>query len=321
MGSGFYLWGPALILAGGLLLTGGTGGVWRGRRTPVIVSILVLAVVAAVGYLWQSFIPAVGALSPLGSVGVILAPASMGLAVIIIVALVVNLLSLLYWQRLTRVNRRGAIIWATVAGVLVTFALALHFSEQERRESWLQDHLDSWEAEASTESLVMGANSNVTLGYSFLTLEEDEDSQRDVRTAELDAVLQAGVSVVRLSASGDMMLEEETPRLFNQDDENAEDAADAAARIVRQQAEEEAFMAHLVESGADLLLADSQYSPYLIVWASEKDDENKLTWDQFIDVQEQRVRYYANLYQPRFTKSSTIPRRTCNIRALSDRRR
>ncbi len=29
MGSGYYLWGPMLLLGGGLLLVGGTGGVWR----------------------------------------------------------------------------------------------------------------------------------------------------------------------------------------------------------------------------------------------------------------------------------------------------
>jgi len=35
---GYYLWGPGLLLAGGLLLIAGTVGVWRGRRAPLIVS-------------------------------------------------------------------------------------------------------------------------------------------------------------------------------------------------------------------------------------------------------------------------------------------
>jgi hypothetical protein len=300
MGSGYYLWGPALILVGGLLLAGGTGGVWRGRRTPVVVSITVVAVVGIIGYQWQSFIPVVGALSPLGSVGMLLSPLAQIISLLIIVTLLVNVASLFYWKRLKVATRRGVIIWAAVAGVLIAFALVLHFSEQERRESWLQDHLDTWSTEASADSLVMGSNSNVTLGYSFMTADVGDDTQIDVRLAELEAVLDTGVSVVRLSASGDMLLEEENPRLFKIDDEKdeAKAAQENADRIARQRADEETFMARLTESGVNLLIADSQYSPYLIVWASDKDEDEPLTWDMFVQVQQDRVRRYAKLYQP-----------------------
>jgi hypothetical protein len=300
LGAGYYLWGPILILMGGLLLLGGTGGVWGGRRTPVIASILVVVVMGVVGYLWESFIPAVGALSPLGSLGVFLSPLTQLMALLLVVALAVHLISLAYWKRLKPVTRRGIVIWAVVAGVLVAFALALHFGEQRQRESWFQDHLKTWTAEASADSLVMGANNNVTLGYSFLTLNAGDDSQLDVRLAELDAVLEAGASVVRLSASGDMVLEKETPRLFTTDDNKTpeEVAQERADRITRQQADEETFMTHLTGAGVDLYLSDSQYSPYLIVWANEQDSANKLTWDDFLQTQQERVRYYAKLYQP-----------------------
>jgi hypothetical protein len=145
----------------------------------------------------------------------------------------------------------------------------------------------------------MGANINVTLGYSFLTMNEGDDTQLDVRTAELDAELAAGASVVRLSASGDMLWEAQTPQLFKptENDDPAQIAQERTDRINRQQATEKTFMQHLTDSGVDLMLADSQYSPYLIVWASDSGDA-KLTWDDLLKTQQDRVRYYAKLYQP-----------------------
>jgi hypothetical protein len=299
LGSGYYLWGPSLLLVGGVLLVAGTVGVWSGRRTPVIVSIVVVIGAAIVGYQWQSFIPAVGALSPLGSVGMFLSPLSQLMALLLTAALAVHLASLYYWKRLKPVIRQGAIMWAAAGVVLFGFALALHFSEQQRRETWLQDQLDTYTAEASTDALVMGANVNVTLGYSFLTIDVGDDTQLDVRLAELDSELAAGVSVVRLSASGDMLWEAQTPQLFKPsgNDDPDQIAQERADRIDRQQATEATFMQHLTDSGVDLMLADSQYSPYLIVWASEKDDA-KLTWDDLLKTQQDRVRYYAKLYQP-----------------------
>jgi hypothetical protein len=300
LGSGYYLWGPTLLLVGGMLLVGATRGVWSGRRTAVIVSGVVVIGVGVVGYEWQSFIPAVGALSPLGSLGMFLSPLSQLMALLLIGALAVNLASLFYWKRLKPVIRQGLILWAAAALVLVGFALALNFSEQQRRETWLKDQLNTWTAEASADKLVMGANSNITLGYSFLTMNAGDDTQLDVRLAELDAELAAGASVIRLSASGDMVWEAQTPRLFTPSGNDNPDqvAQERADRISRQQATEKTFMQHLTDSGVDLMLADSQYSPYLIVWASASNDADKLTWDDLLKVQQDRARYYAKLYQP-----------------------
>ncbi len=302
MGAGFYLWGPALILAGGILLTAATLGVWSGRRTPVIVSIVVAAGLLVVGYFWQSFFPVVGSLL-LGNLGMIASLISYVVVLLVAAALALNLVSLIFWKRLKLSPRRSVLVWAAVAGVLVILSLFLHFSEQQRRESWLNDHLDEWSAEASADSLTMGANSNVTLGFSFLTLEEDEDDQLDVRLAELNAELDLGASVIRLSASGDMMFEEENPRLFVPgDDDDADKIAeveqDRADRIARQRAAEATFLETLLASDADLMLSDSQFSPYLIVWGSEKEDEDKLTWEDFVEYQQRRVEYFAETYQP-----------------------
>jgi hypothetical protein len=184
-------------------------------------------------------------------------------------------------------------------GVLITTALVLHISEQARRESLFEDNLDAWKAEAG-HSLIMGGNSNVTLGYTFVTLNEDDDSQLDLRMAELDAMLEAGVSVIRLAASGDMVFEAENARMFKQEDEKDEETAatNATARIARQKVAEDLFITRLTDSGVDLVISDSQYSPYLILWASEEEEDNKLTWDDFIQTQQARVRYYARTYQP-----------------------
>ncbi|RPJ00769.1 MAG: hypothetical protein EHM39_04375, partial [Chloroflexi bacterium] len=302
MGSGFYLWGPSLILAGGLILTAATLGVWNGRRTPVVVSILAAGAVLVIGYFWQSFLPVVGSLL-LGNLGMIASLISYIVVLLVAAALALNLVSLIFWKRLKLSPRRSALVWAGVAGVLVILSVFLHFSEQQRRESWLNDRLDEWSAEASADSLTMGANSNVTLGFSFLTVEDDEDDQLDVRLAELDAELGSGASVIRLSASGDMMFEEESPRLFAPgDDDDADEIAeveqDRADRIARQRAAEETFMERLLASDADLMVSDSQFSPYLIVWGSEKEDEDKLTWEDFVEYQQRRVEYYAETYQP-----------------------
>lgn len=109
--------------------------------------------------------------------------------------------------------------------------------------------------------------------------------------------------MIRLSASGDMMFEEENPRLFVPgDDDDADKIAeveqDRADRIARQRAAEATFLETLLASDADLMLSDSQFSPYLIVWGSEKEDEDKLTWEDFVEYQQRRVEYFAETYQP-----------------------
>ena len=61
--------------------------------------------------------------------------------------------------------------------------------------------------------MTLGANANITLGYSFVTAEVDDDPASSCM-AELEALLDADVETVRIGASGDMWLEEQEPRLF-----------------------------------------------------------------------------------------------------------
>jgi hypothetical protein len=293
---GYYLWGPGLLLGGGLLLVAGTLGVWRGHRTPVIVSTAVIVVMAVVAYFWNSFVPAAGALSPLGGLGMFLSPMSLLIMLVLAVTLIANVISLFYWKRLAASPRRGIVVWAAAAVLLSVVAIVLHVTQQQQRETWLKDHFDTWKAEAAGDTLIMGANENVTLGYSFVTAEPTDDSRLDVQLAELDAAVQGGASVIRVSAGGDMLLEAETPRLFN---DSADEAGKqkAADRIARQQAAEKEYMDQLAASGVKLYLTDSQYSPYLLVWANDNDSK-KVSWDDFTAFQERRIRQYAGQYKP-----------------------
>ncbi len=303
---GYYLWGPGLLLAGGLLLIAGTVGVWRGRRAPLIVSLIAIVALAVVAYFWYSFVPAAGALSPVGSLGVFLGPAVLLIILVLLAALIADVVALFSWRRLAAATLRSAITWAALAGLLVVAALAFHFSQQSQRESWLQERRDTWRAEAAGELEHLGSSANVTLGYSFVTAEEDDDSRLDVRLAELQAALDAGADVVRLSASGDMRLEAEQPRLFKPDEkkDQAEEQAKIEARLARQQADEEAYMKVLTEAGVGLILSDSQYTPYLLMQAN---DEEKIPWEDFARIQEERVRYYAQRYQPMAYEVITEP--------------
>ncbi len=101
----------------------------------------------------------------------------------------------------------------------------------------------------------MGSNSNITLGYSFLTVEADDDDQLDLRLAELQAALDAGASVIRLSASYDIQMEEakipgcsrltktKTPTRSPKTRRNAPTGSPA------NMATEAEFMSHLTEFG------------------------------------------------------------------------
>jgi hypothetical protein len=293
---GYYLWGPGLLLGGGLLLVAGTLGVWRGHRTPVMVSTAVLVVMAVVAYFWNSFVPATGALSPLGGLGVFLSPLSLLIMLVLAASLIFNVISLLHWKRLAATPRRGIMVWVAAAVVLVVVAVVLHFTQQQQRETWLKDHFDTWKAEAAGDTLIMGANENVTLGYSFVTAEPTDDSRLDVQLAELDAAVQGGASVIRVSAGGDLLLEAETPRLF-QDSNDEAGKQKAADRIARQEAAEKQYMDKLAASSVKLDISDSQYSPYLLVWASDNESK-KVSWDDFTAFQERRIRYYGGLYKP-----------------------
>lgn len=303
---GYYLWGPGLLLAGGLLLIIGTVGVWQGRRAPLIVSLAAIVVLAVVAYFWYSFVPAAGALSPIGSLGVFLGPAVLLIILVLLAALIADVVALFSWRRLAAATMRSAVIWGALSALLVVAALAFHFSQQSQRETWLQERRDAWRAEAASEPEHVGSSANVTLGYSFVTAEEDDDSRLDVRLAELQAALEAGADVVRLSASGDMRLEAEQPRLFKPDEKKdpAEEQARIEARLARQQADEDAYMQALAEAGVDLILSDSQYTPYLLMQAN---DEEKVPWEDFARIQEERVRYYAARYQPMAYEVITEP--------------
>ena len=315
---GYYLWGPGLLFAGGLLLIGGTAGVWSGRRVPVIASIVTLVISAIVGYFWSSFVPAAGALSPLGSVGVFLGPLSMLLVLVLVIALLAHLFSLYYWKRLRPVSTRSIIVWAVMGVALVIVVVVVSFVQQSQRKSWLDDHYQTWTAEAAGESLITGSTVNVTLGYSFVTTEEGDDTRLDIRLAELESVVEAGAQVIRISASGDMLLEAQEPRIFKLDDtkDPNEEMATAQARVTRQQADEDTYMARVLASGDKLVLSDAQYSPYLLVVSD--DTKEKTTWEDFTAIQEDRVRHYAALYQPYAYEIITEPAMYVQYSAIDD---
>jgi len=176
-------------------------------------------------------------------------------------------------------------------------ALGLHFSQQQQRENWLDSHLAGWQAEAATDSLTLGSNLNVTLGFTFTVLEEGDDDRYDVHMAELQAAVDAGAAVVRMTASGDMLLEAQEPRMFG-DSDDEEGQQKALARVERQREVEARFMDAVAQTGVDVMLTDYQYSPYLLVRAYE--DEQGIPWDEFAQIQEDRVRYYARTYQPAY---------------------
>jgi len=298
---GYYLWGPALLLAGGVLLVAATVGVWRGRRLAAIVSAAVLIVLAVIAYLWYSFIPAAGALAPIGAgFNFFFGPLVLLAIIVLVVALIAHLVGLgFFWRRLVAPLPRAILIWGVAAVFLVLLALGLHFTQQSQRASWFDERLNEWSAPAeAAPPLLLGSNTNVTLGYSFLTTNEGDDDRYDLRLAELNAALDAGAQVVRVSASGDVLFERETPRLFKVDDPaDTEAAAEAAARLDRQQAREAEYMQHIADAGVKLYIADSQYTPYLQLWAAD-DKADDITWETFADLQTQRVRAYAAQHQP-----------------------
>ncbi|MBN1681514.1 MAG: hypothetical protein JW966_14635, partial [Anaerolineae bacterium] len=140
------------------------------------------------------------------------------------------------------------------------------------------------------------------------------------REAELLAALETGANPIRLTASGDSLLEQAEPRLYVDDEDegdkndDAADQDDAAGATSGEddtqdgaQAElpgelqiqfelEARYLARFEESGADIFLSDSQYSPYLLVRAQDEDEN--LSWEQFTELHEERIRYYASTLKP-----------------------
>src|SRR5690554_548210 len=303
---GFYVWGPSLMLIGGLALLFGTAGIWRGARTAVAIAIPVLIGLAILAALWGSYLPAASALAPLGNFNVILPLIVIGAVFILLLTLIVHVISLFYWNRLKPFSQRGLILWGAVLGFLVVLAVGFHFVQQNQREAWMAEHKDNWSAQAATNTLQLGANSNVTLGYSFVSAgaaegEEAPEVPFDERVAELAAIVDSGAKLLRLGASGDMLFEQDEPVLFvaapaeGEDSSEAQSAVDAAERIAEQHDYEAQFMARVQESGIKLVIADSQYTPYRLVKAGEDED---ISWDDFRGYHRQRVRYYAETYQP-----------------------
>lgn len=304
---GFYMWGPALLLVGGLVLSVGTIGVWRGNRMPVMVSIVMLLLVVGIGYSWEQFIQIAGRLTPIGPIGMIIGVASSMVALVVLVALISNTLSLAYWRRLMKSTARGMSIWVGGVITLVVLALILHVTQQQQRKAWINDHIDEWRAEAVRDTLTLGSSMNVSLGYSFFVANNDDESNLQQRLVELEAALDAGADVIRITASGDALLEVEVPVLFD-DDDTDEGRANAEARVAAQQADEKAYMARVQEArdaGTALLIADYHYTPYLMLRSYK--DEKEIPWVEFVEFQERRVRHYARTYQPDYYELLTEP--------------
>ena len=318
---GFYVWGPALFFGGGALLFAATFGVWAARRTPIILSTIVIVFLAILAYFWATFLPAAAALSPIPQLSAVYAPIMVMLALVLLVALGINIMLLFQWSRHKLSTRNGLLIWGVAAPLVVTLAVALHVSQQSQRESWLEDQLDKWQAEAASDTLMLGGNANVTLGYSFLAAELDGDTAYDIRAAELDALLETGIQFLRLSASGDAYLERQEARMYS--DEESEDsdedemppAEKAAARLDRQAEQEADYMALVQAADIDLFLSDSQYSPYFLLWAN---DEEELSWDTFVELHTARVERFATELHPAYYELITEPENYYQFSAVND---
>ncbi len=303
---GFYVWGPGMLLTGGILLLAAVLGIWRGARLSLAVSLLVTIGVALLMYQWRYFVFAAAALSPFGQITDLIY--NMGLmigAMALLVTLVVHIISLFAWRRLYSPSAQWQIA-AWIVGLVVAIALPLmvHYTTQRQREQELQQERDNWLAEAATDQLIMGANGGVALGYSFAYNSADTSTAEDnfsVRLAELNASLDTGASPIRVTASGDTLLEAEEPLVFRPIGENNEasepDPAYSAERLKEQLEREERYMNRIAESGAALLISDSQYSPYLLTRANQEDAE-PLPWDEFTALHVERVRHYARTYRP-----------------------
>ena len=304
---GFYVWGPGLILAGGIVLAGAAMGIWRGRRVPLLVSLVVAAGVGIVMILWRYFLFAAAALSPFGQISDIIF--NIGLmvgALALLGTVLLHVFSLIGWRRLLPPPGQRAIsLWIVVLVFAVGLPFGFHVTAQQQRENTLNQDRDDYLAGATTEHLVMGANGGVALGYSFAINSDDaargEDNFR-VRMAELDAVIDTGASPIRVDASGDTLLEAEEPRIFlpaaaSGNETPEPDPEYTAARLAEQLDYETRYVAHIAESGAALMISDSQYSPYLLTRANDEDVE-PLTWEEFTTLHEERIRYYASTYQP-----------------------
>jgi hypothetical protein len=342
---GYDLWGPGVTLIGGLLLLFGVAGIWRGRRVALVMGIVLVIALFVVIYMWRYFVFAVAILSPLGALsdvvyGLALAVGLLGL----FATLVLHIVTLFFWRRLIPPQkRRPLILWGVGLVALIVLPVVFHVVYGQQRFTWLEDRRDEWQAEASTDTLYLGANTGFSLGYTFAATSSEgtatvsPENEFELRSAELAAILEAGASPVRISASGDTLLEQRdlnneaesdatpeaetteesdvTPEATEEsgDTEVSEEAEELAQRLDY----EDRYMAPLLESDSELFLADSQYSPYLLKQSQDNDNE-KMSWEDFTVLHEERIRYYANLYQPAIYAVVTEPERYAQYSAIDD---
>ncbi|WP_119068027.1 hypothetical protein [Aggregatilinea lenta] len=304
---GFYVWGPGLILTGGIVLAVAVMGVWRGRRVPLLVSLAAIAGIAVVVYRWYEFVLAAAGLSILGQISDIIFNIGLMLgALALLGSVLIHIFSLVSWKRLLSPPSQRAIgLWIVLLVLAIGLPIGFHVAAQQERERALTNDRDDFLEDAATDHLVMGVNGGVALGYSFAINSDDATRGEDYfksRMAELDAAIDTGSSPIRIEASGDTLLEAEEPRIFVPSSENTNETPEpdpeySAARLAEQLDYETQYMDHIAESGAALMIADSQYSPYLLTRANEEDTD-PLPWDEFTALHEERIRYYASIYQP-----------------------
>lgn len=337
---GYDLWGPGVTVIGGLLLLSGVAGLWRGRRVPLVVGIILAIALFIVMYVWRYFVFAVAILSPLGAISDVLFGLAMAIGLLgLFATLVMHIISLFFWRRLLPpLNIRPMIMWGIGLVALIVLPILFHEIYGRQRFTWLEDRRDEWQAEASTDTLNLGANTGFSLGYTFTAAVTEENTgtvspedEFELRTAELRAMLETGASPIRVSASGDTLLElrdlggddesTATPEAESTEEAETEESAsvlsEEAEEIAQRLDYEERYMAPLLESDAELFLADSQYSPYLLSQAQDNENE-AMPWEDFLVLHEERIRHYASLYQPAIYAVVTEPERYAQYSAIEE---
>jgi hypothetical protein len=300
--AGFYVWGPTLMLIGAFVLLLGSGGVWAGKRNGFAIGIPVLIGMSLLLYFWGTLIPVTARLlTVLGSMVPIYLFASQLLSFLLLATLFLHVITLFYWQRLKGFQRTRLVAWGVGIAVLIAAALIFHVVQQQQRESWIDDHRADWQAAAPADPrLMLGANSNVMLGYSFINSEDDDDTALlNDRIAELAAFQEgfvesdADLRFVRVGASGDVRLERQEPYMYKDGD-----VEDRAARLDRQQQFELEYVNTLQAiPDVSIVLADWSYSAYWLVRA-DNSDAGEISWNNFTQAHVERIRYYAEKFAP-----------------------
>ncbi|MBN1201929.1 MAG: hypothetical protein JXJ20_08755 [Anaerolineae bacterium] len=300
LGFGYYMWGPILLLLGGLLLVAAGVGLWRGGRISVLVGLVMSLTFFAVSYTWRYFVISVAILSPLGIISDMIYGLGLAIGLIsLVTGLIFLVLTLLRWRRLKKPTTPVAVAWGIAAVLTIIAPIVVQSTEQDQRKTWLDDRLEGWSADAATDTLVMGGNVGVSLGYSFDVT--DPDHEFDVRVAELEAALEAGAFPIRLAANGDILLQQqEELRKAAEDDASITELSDIelSEGLQKQIGYETRYMDRVFEAGVPLFLSDSQYSPHLLELTDNGKDLHP--WEAFTVLHLDRVRSYAEQYQPAY---------------------